>query len=299
MAFLACAGVKAFVTSHDLPRRRSAATSRLKATTIEPATIIGANGRIGDLFASLNPGKDTLIGRDDDIPSTGTGPIFVCTRNDVLDSIIKKTPESRREDLVFMQNGYLDGFLEEQGLSDNTQALIFFAVSKKGESPIDGKTDLNPDGLTKVTGKHAAAFAARCQAAGLSCEEVDAEAYRVAMYEKLIWISSFMLIGALNGGVSVGDVESNYRQGVTDLIEDLCAAVTSTQGVKFGPGAGERLCAYARSVAHFPTAIKEFEWRNGFFWNLSEDAEDDDKEDPCPLHTRLCNQGLVEDIFTF
>ena len=53
------------------------------------------------------------------------------------------------------------------------------------------------------------------------------------MYEKLIWISSFMLIGALNGGVSVGEAESNYRQDVTDLIEDLCAAVTSTQGVKF------------------------------------------------------------------
>jgi hypothetical protein len=34
------------------------------------------------------------------------------------------------------------------------------------------------------------------------------------------------------------------------------------------------------SVAQFPTAIKEFEWRNGFFWGLSEAAEDDgDKPD--------------------
>ena len=29
------------------------------------------------------------------------------------------------------------------------------------------------------------------------------------------------------------------------------------------------------SVAQFPTAIKEFEWRNGFYWGLSEAAEND------------------------
>jgi len=235
-----------------------------------------------------------LIGREDEIPADGSGPIFVCTRNDVLAGIVEKTPANRREDLVFMQNGYLDGFLEEQGLADNTQALIFFAVSKKGEAPIDGKTELNPDGLTKVTGKHAAAFAARCAAAGLACEEVGMDAYRVAMFEKLIWISAFMGVGALQGGITVGQVESQHRQQVTEVIDDLCAAVTATQaGVKFGPGAGERLCAYARSVAHFPTAIKEFEWRNGFFWDLSEDAEDNDRPDPCPLHTWLCNQDLL------
>ena len=34
------------------------------------------------------------------------------------------------------------------------------------------------------------------------------------------------------------------------------------------------------SVAQFPTAIKEFEWRNGFYWGLSEAAENDgDKPD--------------------
>ena len=34
------------------------------------------------------------------------------------------------------------------------------------------------------------------------------------------------------------------------------------------------------SVAQFPTAIKEFEWRNGFFGGLSEAAENDgDKPD--------------------
>ena len=70
--------------------------------------------------------------------------------------------------------------------------------------------------------------------------------------------------------------------------------VTRKTGVKFGPGCSERLCAYARSVAHFPTAIKEFEWRNGYFWNISEEAEEKGEPDPCPTHTRYCNLGLVE-----
>ena len=269
------------------------------ATGLTPATIIGGNGRIGDLLASLGGGGDTIIGREDPIPADGEGPIFVCTRNDVLASIVAKTPEHRQEDLVFMQNGYLDSFLEEYGLESNTQALIYFAVSKKGEAPIDGKTDLNPDGLTAVTGKWAAAFKERIEAAGLACFDIDTEAYRVAMFEKLIWIDAFMLVGALNGGITVGEVEKIHRQEVTELIGELCSAVTLKTGTKFGPGCSERLCAYARSVAHFPTAIKEFEWRNGYFWNISEEAEDEGKPDPCPTHTAYCNKGLVEDIFSF
>lgn len=50
------------------------------------------------------------------------------------------------------------------------QALVYFAVSKKGETPIDGKTDANPEGLTAVTGKHAQAFAGRLAHGDLSCK---------------------------------------------------------------------------------------------------------------------------------
>ena len=50
------------------------------------------------------------------------------------------------------------------------QALVYFAVPKKGAKPIDGKTDLNPEGLTAVAGKHAEAFATRVHAGNLSCK---------------------------------------------------------------------------------------------------------------------------------
>ena len=56
------------------------------------------------------------------------GPIYVCTRNNVLDDIVAMTPEERRQDLVFMQNGMLEPWLASKGLEDNTQCLIYMAV---------------------------------------------------------------------------------------------------------------------------------------------------------------------------
>lgn len=50
------------------------------------------------------------------------------------------------------------------------QALIYFAVAKFGEAPTDGKTDLNPEGLTAAYGKWADALAQRLHAGGLSCK---------------------------------------------------------------------------------------------------------------------------------
>ena len=51
-------------------------------------------------------------------------------------------------DLVFIQNGMLQPWLDSNGLGGNTQVLVFFGVAKKGEKPTDGKTDVNPEGLT-------------------------------------------------------------------------------------------------------------------------------------------------------
>lgn len=73
-------------------------------------------------------------------------------------------------DLVFFQNGMLEPWLESKGLSDADQVLAYFAVSKLGEPPIDGKTDTNPEGLTAAYGKWASAVAGRLQAGGLSCK---------------------------------------------------------------------------------------------------------------------------------
>ncbi|DBB02871.1 TPA: hypothetical protein ACH3X1_013477 [Trebouxia sp. C0004] len=104
------------------------------------------------------------------------------------------------------------------------QALIYFAVSKKGELPIDGKTDANPEGLTAVTGKHAHAFAARLAAGDLSCKVLDQAQYKKSMLEKLIWICAVMLVGTKNGNVTVGEVEEDHKDEVDRLFSACCTS---------------------------------------------------------------------------
>jgi hypothetical protein len=153
------------------------------AGVVPQAEIIGA-GRIGGLLAE--PGSCVVLGRDDSIDAAGSGPILVTTRNDALLGIVQKCPENRRQDLVFMQNGYLDKFLESQGLLGNTQVLLYLAVTAKGVDPIDGVTTVNPEGLTCATGEHAQAFCDRLAPMDLKCRVVSAEEYRPAMFEKVM-----------------------------------------------------------------------------------------------------------------
>ena len=44
---------------------------------------------------------------------------------------------------------------------------------------------------------------------------------------------------------------------VASLIAELASAAAAERGLTFDEGIEERLCAYSRAVAHFPTAIKE------------------------------------------
>jgi hypothetical protein len=98
-----------------------------------------------------------------------------------------------------------------------------------------------------------------------------------------------MAVGAEHG-CTVGEVEAHHREEVALLIKELYLAGCDDLGIPAGEDVDsvvDRLCAYARSVAHFPTAVKEFSWRNGYFHGLSEAAARDGVPDPCPLHTSL------------
>lgn len=251
---------------------------------IVPAVIVGG-GRVGSALEKMGAGTDTVVRRGDKVPPLSSGPIFVCTRNDVLEAVLQATPPSRWQDLVFFQNGMLEPWLESKGIPHASQVLVYFAVAKLGDTPIDGITDTNPEGLTAASGKWAPAVAARLHSAGLSCQVLSPEEFQKPMLEKLIWISAFMLVGARHPGSTVGVVEKDYSNEVTALIKELADAASAAKGVTFDTGIEARLCAYARSVAHFPTALKEFEWRNGWFYALSEKAIKSGLSDPCPLHT--------------
>jgi len=152
------------------------------STELGDVDVVG-KGRIGSLFEADDV---TFIGRNDKINPDASGPILLATRNDALDGIVENCPESRRKDLVFMQNGYLDNFLKSKGLLDNTQVLLYLSVPSLGAEPTDGVTSVNPEGLTAATGIHAQAFADRLASLNLKCKVVAPEQYRPAMFEKLM-----------------------------------------------------------------------------------------------------------------
>ncbi|KAK9714245.1 hypothetical protein RND81_06G081100 [Saponaria officinalis] len=251
---------------------------------VVPAVIVGG-GRVGRALQDMGNGDDLVIKRGEVVPLDFDGPILVCTRNDDLEGVLELTPRPRWTDLVFFQNGMLEPWFQSKGLGDADQVLAYFAVAKLGEPPIDGKTDTNPEGLTAAYGKWASAVAERLQAGGLSCKVLEKDAFQKQMLEKLMWISAFMLVGARHPGATVGAVEKDYRSEVADLIAELASAAAAEKGLVFDDGIEDRLCAYSRAVAHFPTAVKEFKWRNGWFYSLSEKAISEGKPDPCPLHS--------------
>jgi len=154
-----------------------------------------------------------------------------------------------------------------------------------GEAPTDGITDTNPEGLTSATGKWASAFQARLAKGGLTCHVRTGDDYTRAMLEKHVWICAFMMVGALHGGITVGQVEAEHADELRSLVEELCAAGEAELGVKLAPGVFDRLAAYGRAVSHFPTAVKEFDWRNGWFYAISKASEESGSPDPLPIHT--------------
>lgn len=94
-------------------------------------------------------------------------------------------------------------------------------------------------------------------------------------------------------GVSIGDVERAHQGDVVALISELlasCAEASPDVPFDAAPLVISRLLAYARSVAHFPTALKEFQWRNGYFWDLSQAALAAGRPDPSLTHTAWLRQ---------
>ncbi|KAA8499992.1 hypothetical protein FVE85_7577 [Porphyridium purpureum] len=276
--------------------RGAAVRSTLRMEAQDVAAVIVGKGRIGSLLEQCGSQGDVVLGRGEQVPPEHTGPVYICTRNDDLQAIIEACPENKRPDLVFLQNGMLQPLLAKYGLAQTaTLANVYFAVAKKGEPPIDGKTDTDSDGLTAASGKWAPAFAARVAKAGMSCKVLDRDAFEKSSFEKLIWICAWMLVGATHGGITVGQVEKEHREQVCELIEQLGRAVKVGAGVVLADGLAERSCAYSRTVAHFPTALKEFPWRNNFFYQISKSAT----EDPCPLHTELLESGKANGILSW
>jgi len=99
-----------------------------------------------------------------------------------------------------------------------------------------------------------------------------------------------MLVGTAKGCVSVGQAGKEHKELVERVVDELIGAVARKEpDIQFEPGTVARLAAYTDVVADFPCAVKEFEWRNRFFYELG-DGE-------CPTHNSLlrdcASRGLL------
>ncbi len=254
------------------------------STPSPPCTVVGT-GRIGSLLSSPTT---TTVSRTTDMSSLPPGPIYVATRNDSLDDVISRCPDDRKSDLVFLQNGFVQPYLDSRGLGGNTQALLYFAVTAVGADPIDGVTAVSPEGLTGVTGTHGEDLKRRLAGVGLKCNVLDKEDYERAMWEKLMWISTLMLVGSAKGCDSVGQAQQEHRELVETVINELVEKVGQKMGVKFEDGTVDRLTAYTDVVSNFPCAVKEYEWRNKVFYEMG-----------CTVHNGLLEECKEKGVFQF
>ena len=270
-----------------------------------PSTIIGS-GRVGSLLQELGSDKDTVLKRGEKINKDGKGPIYLCVRNADLADILKECPEGRKEDLVFMQNGMLEEFWRKWGIlfgsgvpseHASTRLNVWFGIAKKGGEVL-GKNESGDESeeLTCATGKWSGAVKERLEKGGLGCRVLGERDWRRNMLEKLIWISVFNLVGAVHGNITMGEVSMKHERETKELITELCAMLRGTLGVPLMSGVEQRLIDYGKSVASFPTGLKEFMWRNGWFYGKTKLAKKNGFPDPCPIHTDYLEDGKARGL---
>jgi hypothetical protein len=100
-----------------------------------------------------------------------------------------------------------------------------------------------------------------------------------------------MLVGTAKECSSVGQAGSDHTELVEKVVNELIAAVSAKEGITFSEGSMARLAAYTDVVADFPCGVKEFEWRNEYFYKLGDDA--------CPTHNELLRECKEKGLIGF
>ena len=78
-----------------------------------------------------------------------------------------------------------------------------------------------------------------------------------ASYQSCFWVFLFNKHQQAQGSFLRGTTNLCLSWQVASLISELASAAAAERGLTFDEGIEERLCAYSRAVAHFPTAVKE------------------------------------------
>jgi len=241
--------------------------------------IVG-QGRVGQAvgarLAAIGRRGAVLTRQDGALAEQGDAPVLVCSRNDDLDAVLERVPATRRDDLVFVQNGMLRPWLRARDLGEVTRGLLFFAVPTRGDDAQPG-----PD-PSPFSGPRAAEVVDALEHAGIPARVVPESAFRALELEKLVWNCAFgLLCEALD--VTVGEACDAHMDTTVAVCTELVVAGASALAIAVDVDAmTERLLAYSRSIAAYRGAVKEWPWRNGWFAGLGVDL---------PLHTELLRQA--------
>lgn len=225
-------------------------------------SIIGA-GRIGTALqrrAEAAGEPVAVITRTDgwDGLAGSAGPILVAVRNDGLADVVPRTPEARRPDLVFLQNGAIRNRLTDLGVPHADRGLIYFLVAQRGGPVVGGQTSI-------FTGRHADTVVGWFGRLGLAAAAVDRPGFAAFEWEKHVWIAAHgVLCPALDA--TVGEVGTRYRTHLLDLVAEWAPIGLAQWGVSTDPGdLVDRLAIYSSEIPDYRPTLKAFDDRNGWF----------------------------------
>lgn len=264
------------------------------------AAIIVGGGRLGSaLYGKMGFEGDVLLRRGEPIPADFVGAVHVCVPHDELQGVIDSCPPEKYDDLVFWQAPQIEPLLKRRAMTENTQVCAYFHIPEIDAKPKDVTitTDLEPDGLTSVTGKWSSAVIQRLARAELSCKRLNKRDFRRAAIERHIFLCAYHVVGTVQGHMSgkaltIGEVDKYSYKEVEPLVRQL--GYTSRTMLSAAPknGLEERLSAVAMAVADTPCQMVDFQWRNGFWYDYSQMAMANKFDDPMPIHTDYCQYAL-------
>jgi hypothetical protein len=224
-----------------------------------PRRIVIGEGRIGTVFSRA--AGCALVTRHRGwyvLDEPAGDPIAVCVRNDDLGAVLTAVPKHRWADLVFVQNGMIDPWLEDHGLEGNTRGLLFFAVATRGGAA-------EPGGISRFTGAHANAMALWLESLGLRAEVIGRRAFSAVMLEKLIWNTAFGLLCERHG-VGVGVILEQQGAELAALSRELNAVGRAALGHRpRRRRAARRPARLRRQHPGHRAGVKEWPWRGGWF----------------------------------
>ncbi len=217
--------------------------------------IIG-KGRIGTSLKLLD-NSIQLIDRNSYKLIQNDQITMIATRNDDLLNVLNNI-NIVASNLLFIQNGMLSPFLKEKKLDNSNRGLLYFAVSNLGDKPDIGDTSI-------FTGPHAPEIVDYLNSIGVSSKEVDNQTFKIVEMEKLIWICTFCLLSQVHDK-SVGKLVNENKDEIQTLFKEF-TDIALKKEIQISDEQLNGLIDYSLSIPDYKGSVKEFKWRNGWFFN--------------------------------